>query len=161
MLEGRLHEEECDFMGSTRANKGLYNLFPATTFHASWSIIQRLSIPFLPHNLDLILTPKAKSSFKFNMVKISPILIVVACTAVVGQVYAAHSAWCTHASNGSGSSWYEVTKDCCAATREHSTTGFDELSHRCEDAGGLGNGLNLGRFVSCCGSRGAGSHSPN
>ena len=81
-------------------------------------------------------------------------MVAVSCTAVMG----ARSTVCTKNKDGSGGINYRVTKDCCAATKEHSTTHFNETDHRCEDALGLGNGINLGRFVRCCGSRGAGSH---
>ena len=78
--------------------------------------------------------------------------VVLAATALLVQTspaLGAHYAVCTKNTNGSGGINYQVTKDCCAATKEHSTTHFDAL--------GLGNGINLGRFVRCCGSRGAGS----
>ena len=86
--------------------------------------------------------------------------VVLAATALLVQTspaLGAHYAVCTKNTNGSGGINYQVTKDCCAATKEHSTTHFDEANWRCEDALGLGNGINLGRFVRCCGSRGAGS----
>ncbi|CBQ71566.1 conserved hypothetical Ustilaginaceae-specific protein [Sporisorium reilianum SRZ2] len=93
-------------------------------------------------------------------VKLTSILVlVVACSTMLAQVNAAHTAYCTDNLNGTGSPTYRVTKDCCAATREHSSTAFDERSHQCEDALGFGNGINLGRFVKCCGDRGKGSHS--
>ena len=79
--------------------------------------------------------------------------------ALASSTFAAHSAWCTVNKNGKGATNYQVTKDCCAATKETGTTGFNEASWECQDALGAGNGINLGRFVQCCGSRGAGSHS--
>lgn len=85
-------------------------------------------------------------------------LLLVAFCAMSGAL-GAHSAYCTTNTNGTGNPNYQITKDCCAATREHSSTAFDESDHKCEDSLGLGNGINLGRFVKCCGDRGAGSHS--
>ncbi|SPO31825.1 related to conserved hypothetical Ustilaginaceae-specific protein [Ustilago trichophora] len=80
-------------------------------------------------------------------------LALVSATTVQG----AHWAACKTDRNGGGSINQQVTKDCCAAIKEHSTTHYNELSHLCQDALGIGNGINLGRFVACCGSRGAGS----
>ncbi|SPO31826.1 probable conserved hypothetical Ustilaginaceae-specific protein [Ustilago trichophora] len=80
--------------------------------------------------------------------------LIQATTSVMG----ARSVYCTHNKDGTGAIAYRITKDCCAATKEHSTTHFNEWDHKCEDALGLGNGINLGRFVRCCGSRGAGSY---
>ncbi|EPQ28136.1 uncharacterized protein PFL1_04463 [Pseudozyma flocculosa PF-1] len=85
--------------------------------------------------------------------------IVLAILAYLGTAMAAHSAWCTDRKDGTGPASYRITKDCCAATKEHSTTAFNEASTMCMDALGFGNGINLGRFVRCCGDRGAGSHS--
>lgn len=79
--------------------------------------------------------------------------------ALASSAFAAHSAVCTINTNGKGPTNYQVTKDCCAATKEKGTTGFNEAAKICQDALGTGNGINLGRFVACCGSRGAGSHS--
>ncbi|PWZ01956.1 hypothetical protein BCV70DRAFT_156455 [Testicularia cyperi] len=83
------------------------------------------------------------------------VLIVLALCAV-NSVMAAHSMYCTVAKDGTGKPHYRATKDCCAATQEKSSTAFDELSHRCEDALGLGNGINEGRFDRCCQGRGDG-----
>ncbi|KIS72119.1 uncharacterized protein UMAG_11444 [Mycosarcoma maydis] len=86
------------------------------------------------------------------------LLLFVACT-LFTEVYAGHTAYCTANRNGTGPAVYRTTKDCCAATREHSTTAFNEATHTCQDALGLGNGINIGRFARCCDSRGGGSHS--
>ncbi|KIS65679.1 uncharacterized protein UMAG_11002 [Mycosarcoma maydis] len=91
--------------------------------------------------------------------KLSAVILFAACSPLSAQVYAAHSAYCTDNRDGTGAPTYQITKDCCAATREHSTTSFWENDSICRDAAGLGNGINLGRFVKCCGDRGAGSHS--
>lgn len=92
--------------------------------------------------------------------KLSPLLLIVACSALYAQVNAAHSAYCTDNKNGTGPPTYQITKDCCAATAEHRSKFFNEATHDCQDGlGGTGNGINLGRFVQCCGDRGAGSHS--
>ncbi|KAJ9477215.1 hypothetical protein PHBOTO_006444 [Pseudozyma hubeiensis] len=92
--------------------------------------------------------------------QLSTLLLVVACSsALFTTVHGARSAYCTTELNGTGPSNYQITKDCCAATREHRTTAFWENDHKCWDAAGFGNGINLGRFVKCCGDRGAGSHS--
>ena len=85
--------------------------------------------------------------------------MLVAAALCSTSAWAAHTAYCTANPNGTGQPDYQTTKDCCAASKETSTTGFNEASHLCMDALGIGNGINLGRFVQCCGSRGAGSHS--
>ncbi|SPO31942.1 probable conserved hypothetical Ustilaginaceae-specific protein [Ustilago trichophora] len=85
-------------------------------------------------------------------------LILIA-TLFTSSALAAHTAYCTTNRDGTGEPNYQITKDCCAATAESSTTAFNEGTHKCTDALGFGNGINLGRFVNCCGSRGAGSHS--
>ncbi|KAJ1018578.1 hypothetical protein NDA16_004860 [Ustilago loliicola] len=85
-------------------------------------------------------------------------LAAFALIAAATSVQGAHWAICTNNTNGTGGTNYQVTKDCCAATQEHDTTNFIETAQECMDAVGLGNGLNLGRFIACCGSRGAGSN---
>ena len=82
-------------------------------------------------------------------------LVALGCGSAMG----AHIAYCTDNPNGTGDPTYQITKDCCAATAESSTIIFNEATHKCTDALGFGNGINLGRFVQCCGDRGAGSHS--
>ncbi|SPO31941.1 related to conserved hypothetical Ustilaginaceae-specific protein [Ustilago trichophora] len=93
----------------------------------------------------------------FTPLLVCALLALLHCTY---SVLGARQAYCTANKDGTGDPDYQVTKDCCAATREHSTTAFNEVKHVCQDAGGLGNGINLGRFVNCCGQRGDGSHSP-
>ena len=90
----------------------------------------------------------------------SLIVFAIAACLHAGVAKGARQAYCTGNKDGTGDPAYQITKDCCAATREHSSTRFNEANHVCQDAGGLGNGINLGRFVKCCGDRGAGSHSP-
>lgn len=84
-------------------------------------------------------------------------LVVIALSAMSGAL-GAYTAWCTNELNGTGGNNHQITKDCCAATKEHSTTAYSEVSHECQDAAGLGNGINLARFSACCQSRHAGCH---
>ncbi|KAJ1036105.1 hypothetical protein NDA18_000248 [Ustilago nuda] len=72
------------------------------------------------------------------------------------SVQGAHWAICTNNTNGTGGTKVKVTRDCCASAREHGSTAFNENQKECEDALGLDNGINLGRFVQCCDSRGSG-----
>lgn len=51
---------------------------------------------------------------------------------------------------------YQVTKDCCAAVggQQH----FDEIDHVCKSNNLCGgNSVNIGKMVTCCEGRGAGS----
>ncbi|PWZ01953.1 hypothetical protein BCV70DRAFT_198232 [Testicularia cyperi] len=78
------------------------------------------------------------------------IFVVLALVCATSSVLGGHNAWCLSGRKVD----YQVTKDCCAATKEHGTTAFNELSHHCSDALGFGNGINSGRFFRCCRSRG-------
>ncbi|SPO31824.1 related to conserved hypothetical Ustilaginaceae-specific protein [Ustilago trichophora] len=80
--------------------------------------------------------------------------LAIVASVCVTSVQGASESFCTKNKNGTGGVNYQVSKDCCAATREHWTTFFNESVDKCQD---LFNGINLGRYVRCCGSRGAGS----
>lgn len=96
---------------------------------------------------------------KMRTFQLSLALFVVASSALFAQVYGARSAYCTKNLNGTGDPDPKTTRYCCDTTREHSSTAFWSRNNMCLDGAGLGNGINLGRFVKCCGDQGAGSHS--
>jgi hypothetical protein len=59
--------------------------------------------------------------------------------------------------DGTGDIDRGVTKDCCAAVKHRAY--YNEVVSKCMDYGGpMGNGVDWGAFVRCCGSRGRGSH---
>lgn len=93
-------------------------------------------------------------SFKLLAISFALSLLLVA----PSLVSSAMTTSCTYNLDGMGDIDAGVTKDCCAATRTHRTTGFNELDHKCEDALGLGNGIDFTRFEACCKSRGRGAH---